>query len=178
VSHVPFADAAALTRALVRVDSRNPDLVPGAPGEGACARLLAEVLRGWGLGVEVADAAPGRPNVVARAGRAEPGAPVLLFNGHTDVVGTEGMTHAPFDGDERGGRLYGRGAADMKGGVAAMCAAAARAHAAGALRGEVVVAAVADEEFESAGTRALVAAMAAWPRRPARASSPSPRGSR
>lgn len=166
VPTVPFADAPALARALVRVDSRNPDLVPGAPGERACALRLADVLRAWGFRVALADAAPGRPNVVARVGRAEPGAPVLLFNGHLDVVGTDGMAHAPFAGEERAGRLYGRGAADMKGGVAAMCAAAARAHAAGALRGEVVVAAVADEEFESAGTRALVDAMAGWPQLP------------
>ncbi len=153
---VPFADPVALARALVRVDSRNPDMIPGAPGEGPCAAVLAAVLRDWGFAVDVYDAAPGRPNVIARLGRAEPGAPVLMLNGHLDVVGTEGMAHAPFDGEERDGRLYGRGAADMKGGVAAMCAAAARAHAAGALRGEVVVAAVADEEFESAGTLALV----------------------
>ncbi len=153
---VPFGDPLALARALVRVDSRNPDLVPGAPGERDCALLLAAVLRAWGFRVETPDAAPGRPNVIARLGRAEPGAGVLMLNGHLDVVGTEGMAHAPFDAEERGGRLYGRGAADMKAGVAAMCAAAARAHAAGGLRGEVVVAAVADEEFESAGTRALV----------------------
>lgn len=153
---IPSADPAALARALVRVDSRNPDMVPGAPGEGPCAELLAAVLRDWGFSVDLYDAAPGRPNVLARLGRAEPGAPALMLNGHLDVVGTDGMAHAPFDGEERGGRLYGRGAADMKGGVAAMCAAAARAHAAGALRGEVVVAAVADEEFESAGTLALV----------------------
>jgi acetylornithine deacetylase len=98
--------------------------------------------------------------VVARIGRGEPGAPTLMLNGHLDVVGTEGMVHAPFDAEEREGRLYGRGSADMKGGVAAMCAAAARAHAAGAVRGTVLVAAVADEEFESAGTRALVARLA------------------
>jgi acetylornithine deacetylase len=156
---VPFADALALTRALVRVDSRNPALVPGAPGERDAAVLLADVLRGWGFAVELQEAEPGRPNVVARLGRAEPGARTLMLNGHLDVVGTEGMTHAPFDAEERDGRLYGRGATDMKGGVAAMCAAAARAHAAGALRGEVLVAAVADEEYESIGTRALVAAL-------------------
>ncbi len=156
MTSVPLADPVALTRALVRIDSRNPDLVPGAPGEGACATQLAAVLRAWGFAVDQYDAVPGRPNVIARIGRGEPGAPVLMLNGHLDVVGTDGMVHAPFDADERDGRLYGRGATDMKGGVAAMCAAAARAHAAGALRGEVVVAAVADEEFESAGTLALV----------------------
>ena len=79
-----------------------------------------------------------------------------MFNGHLDVVGVEGMTHAPFVAEERGGLLYGRGSADMKGGIAAMCAGAWRAAQAG-LAGEVIIAAVADEEFESAGTRALVA---------------------
>jgi acetylornithine deacetylase len=152
---IPFADARALTRALVRVDSRNPTLVPGAPGERAAAALLGEVLAGWGARVELADAAPGRPNVVARFGR--PGAGrSLMFNGHLDVVGIEAMAHAPFDADERDGLLYGRGSADMKGGIAAMCAAAARA-AAGGAAGEIVVAAVIDEEYESLGTRALLA---------------------
>jgi acetylornithine deacetylase len=78
-----------------------------------------------------------------------------MLNGHLDVVGTERMSHAPFDAHERDGRIYGRGAADMKGGIAAICAAAARA-AEGGLDGEVVVAAVADEEFASVGTRALL----------------------
>lgn len=157
---IPRGDALALTAALVRVDSRNPDLVPGAPGEEACARLLAEVLRDWGFAVEVTDAAPGRPNVVARLtpkdgarrGRS------LMLNGHLDVVGTEGMTHEPFGAEVRDGLLYGRGSADMKGGVAAMCAAAVRAYDRGALGGEVIVAAVSDEEYRSLGTRALVAA--------------------
>jgi acetylornithine deacetylase len=153
---LPFADPLALTRALVRIDSRNPALVPGAPGERDAALLLADVLRGWGFAVEVQEAGPGRPNVLARIGQAHAGAPTLMLNGHLDVVGTEGMTHAAFAAEERDGRLYGRGATDMKGGIAAMCAAAARAHAAGALRGSVLVAAVADEEYESLGTRAVL----------------------
>lgn len=61
-------DALALTRALVSIDSRNPSLVPGGPGEGAVAAFLAEVLRGWGFDVRVVDVEPGRPNVVARIG--------------------------------------------------------------------------------------------------------------
>lgn len=78
-----------------------------------------------------------------------------MLNGHLDVVGVEGMMHAPFAADLRDGRLYGRGAADMKGGLAAMSAAAARATQRG-LAGEVIIAAVADEEHMSAGTRELL----------------------
>lgn len=147
-------DAVALARDLVRVDSRNPSLVPGGPGEANAARLLRAVLDAWGFRTELMEVAPGRPNVIARIGQG--GGPTLMLNGHIDVVGVAGMTHAPFDAEERDGRLYGRGAADMKGGVAAMCAAAWRAHEAGLLRGEVVVAAVVDEEWESLGTRALL----------------------
>ena len=151
---IPFADAVALTRALTAIDSRNPTLVPGAPGEEACARLLATVLREWGLDVDVTEAAPGRPNVVARAGHR--GGPALMFNGHLDVVGVEEMAHPPFDPQVRNGRIYGRGSTDMKAGIAAMCAAAARA--ATKTRAEVIVAAVIDEEAGSRGTSALIAA--------------------
>ena len=150
---IPRGDAIALARALVATDSRNPSLAADGPGEGACARLLADVLRAWGFGVESRDAAPGRPNVIARVGPA--GGPSLMFNGHLDTVGFEGMTHAPL-GEEREGRLYGRGSSDMKGGVAAMCAAAARAASAGDLQAQIVIAAVADEEFSSLGTRAML----------------------
>jgi acetylornithine deacetylase len=145
-------DAVALTRALVAVDSRNPVIAPGGPGESAAAALLAGVLADWGFEVELQEVVPGRPNVVARTGRR--GGPALMFNGHLDVVGTEGMRHAPFDPALRDGRIYGRGSADMKAGIAAMCAAASRA--AGATTAELVIAAVIDEENESLGTRALV----------------------
>ena len=150
---VALGDAVALAQTLVRVDSRNPSLVPGAPGEGPVARALAEVLRSWGFAAEVADAAPNRPNVVARVGRA--GGRTLMFNGHLDVVGTDGMTHEPFAANERDGSIWGRGSSDMKGGVAAMCAAAARAAATG-LDCEIIITAVADEEYGSIGTRALI----------------------
>ena len=149
----PHGDAVALVRELVRVDSRNPSLVDGAPGESTVARALADVLRAWGLTVDVRDALPGRPNVVARVAGTG-GGRSLMFNGHIDVVGVEGMTHAPFDATLENGRIYGRGSSDMKGGVAAMCAAAARLR--GQLRGDLIVAAVADEEWRSAGTAALL----------------------
>src|SRR4051812_35029453 len=146
-------EAVALCKALVAVDSQNPSLVQGGAGEAAVARVLADVLREWGFAIELHEIAPGRLNVVARVGRG--GGRSLMFNGHLDVVGTEGMTHAPFYPVEKAGRIYGRGSADMKAGIASMCAAAARAVDAG-LAGEVVIAAVCDEEFTSLGTRALL----------------------
>jgi acetylornithine deacetylase len=151
---VERGDGVGLARELIRIDSRNPSLVANAPGEAAVAQALAEILESWGFHVELQEAAPGRPNVVARVGK--PGALSLMFNGHVDVVDVVGMTHAPWDAEERDGRLYGRGSSDMKGGVAAMCAAAARATAE-ATDGEIIVAAVVDEEYASAGTRGLVA---------------------
>ncbi|MDB4888274.1 MAG: acetylornithine deacetylase or succinyl-diaminopimelate desuccinylase [Gemmatimonadetes bacterium] len=147
-------DARALTRALVKIDSRNPTLTNGAPGERECALFLRDVLHDWGFRTELQDAAIGRPNLVARIGTPR-GGRSLMFNGHLDVVGTEGMTHAPFAAEESNGLLYGRGSADMKGGIAAMCAGAWRA-AQTAIRGEIIIAAVADEEYDSAGTRALL----------------------
>jgi len=152
---VERGDAVGLTRELVRIDSRNPSLVAGGPGERHVAQALANVLDAWGFQVDIVDAAPGRPNVVARIGK--PGARTLMFNGHLDVVGIDGMTHDPWSADANGhdGRLYGRGSSDMKAGVAAMCAAAARAGQA-ELNGEIIIAAVADEEYESIGTRSLI----------------------
>lgn len=149
---IPRGDAVALLDALVRTDSRNPSLVPGAPGEGEIARRLAGVLESWGLETSVMECAPGRPNVVARR-RGSGGGRSLMLNGHLDVVGTDGMQHAPFDAERRDGRLFGRGAADMKGGVAAMCAAVARLPR---LAGDVIVAAVCDEEWQSIGTASLL----------------------
>ncbi|MCC7195728.1 MAG: ArgE/DapE family deacylase [Gemmatimonadaceae bacterium] len=149
-------DAVALTRALVAIDSRNPSLAAVGPGEGACARFLERVLHDWGFRVELQHVAPGRPNVLARIG--DTGGPSLLLNGHLDTVGTEGMVHEPWDPVARDGRIYGRGSADMKAGIAAMCAAAWRAaHSTpGGLRGEVIVTAVVDEESHSIGTKAVV----------------------
>jgi acetylornithine deacetylase len=149
---VPRGDAVALARALIKIDSRNPTLVPDAPGERACARKLASVLDDWGFDVELQEKIAHRPNVIARIG--PHGAPTLMLNGHLDVVGVEGMVHDPFAADVRDNRIYGRGSADMKAGVAAMCAAALQAGS-GSSR-QILIAAVADEEYESLGMRALI----------------------
>ncbi|MFM2140299.1 MAG: hypothetical protein RLZZ25_564 [Gemmatimonadota bacterium] len=151
---IPRGDALALTRALVAIDSRNPSLDAAGPGESTVATTLAAVLRAWGFQVELHEALPGRPNVLARLGPGTSGR-TLLLNGHLDTVGVEGMTHAPFDPTLRDGRLYGRGATDMKAGVAAMCAAAVHAADAG-IGGELLVTAVIDEEYGSVGTRHLL----------------------
>lgn len=145
-----------LVRDLVAINSINPTLVPGAPGEADAARAVAADLRSVGLDVTVREVQPGRPNVVGvlegrREGR------TLMFCGHLDTVGVAGMD-APFTPVERHGRLYGRGAQDMKGGVAAMMAAArALAEGGGLETGRVIVAAVVDEEHSSLGADALVA---------------------
>ena len=141
-----------LAAELVRIDSVNPDLVPGGAGEGELARFVAEWLADAGLEVEVEEVAPGRPNVVGRA-RGTGGGPTLLLNAHMDTVGYQGM-EAPLEPRVENGRLYGRGAYDMKGSLAAIMVAGAEAVRA-SLRGDVLVAAVADEEVYSIGAEAV-----------------------
>ncbi len=137
--------------------------LPGEPGanEAAAARLVADQLRAWGWAVQVEEAAPGRPNVVAELRGAQGPGPLLLMEGHTDVV-TPGDPAAwscdPFGGTIVGRRLYGRGAVDMKGGLTAMLFAAralqcARAPFAGTLRLLVPV----DEEGMMLGIKHMVA---------------------
>jgi len=147
--------AITLLRELVAVNSVNPTLVKGAPGEREVADLIAAEMRRSGLDVSVETVAEGRPNVVGvLEGRAK--GRTLMFCGHTDTVGVTGMID-PFTPIERDGRLYGRGAQDMKGGVAAMIAAAVEVAGRGGLAsGRLVVAAVVDEEHFSIGADALV----------------------
>lgn len=152
--HLLSADVVALTRALVAVPSVNPDLEAGGSGEEEAAHLCAGLLAAWGLEVEVSSWAPGRTSVVGRVGR---GAPSLILNGHLDTVGVTGMSIPPFEPVLEGGRLWGRGSCDMKGGVAAILSVArALARSGGPERGTLTVVLTSDEEHASRGLKALL----------------------
>ncbi|HEY2091165.1 MAG TPA: M20/M25/M40 family metallo-hydrolase [Thermoanaerobaculia bacterium] len=150
-----MSDVIALLKELVAIDSVNPSLVPGGAGEAEIAQRIAAELRSFGAAVEIQEVAPRRVNVIGvleakTAGRS------LMLCGHSDTVGVEGMT-APFDPIERDGKLYGRGAQDMKGGVAAILAAVRTIAEQDLLRaGKLIVAMVADEEHASLGAEHLV----------------------
>jgi acetylornithine deacetylase len=146
--------AISLLRDLVAIDSVNPSLVPGARGEAAAAAAVADHMRGLGLDVHMQEAAPGRPNVIGVLNGTLPGR-TLMFCGHIDTVGIEGMD-APFEPREIDGLLFGRGTQDMKGGIAAMIDAARVAPGRGFHHGKLIVAVVVDEEYASLGADALV----------------------
>jgi acetylornithine deacetylase len=147
-------DVAELAQRLVQTESINPELDDAGSGEGPVGRVVAEWCEGAGLEVQLEEVGRGRTNVVARA-PGKGGGQTLLLNGHLDTVGVAGMAE-PFSGRIEGDRLYGRGSYDMKGAVAA-CLVACEGASHLALRGDVIVTAVADEEFASVGTEAVVA---------------------
>jgi acetylornithine deacetylase len=147
-----------ITRALqdlVRINSVNPSLDPTAPGEREIAEYVGAAMSSVGAEVHYYEPRPGRVSVVARLRGSKPGRSLML-NAHADTVDAGGMDD-PFAGEIRNGRVHGRGAFDMKGGLAAMMgamkalAAAGRPHA-----GEVLLAAVADEEYASLGTEDIL----------------------
>ncbi len=157
-----------LLRGLVAVDSVNPSLVPCARGEAAAAKFLRDFMRSQGLEADLHEAAPGRPNVVtwlecaATSGgsRQKPRAALAIL-AHIDTVGAGDMPE-PFTPRERDGRVYGRGALDIKSGVAAMCSAALEVVRDGVrLTRPLLLAAVVDEECNSVGTEALLRQCAA-----------------
>jgi acetylornithine deacetylase/succinyl-diaminopimelate desuccinylase-like protein len=132
-----------LLQQLIRFDTTNP---PG--NEGTCIEFLRDLLERAGLEVELHAKEPGRPNLVSRIGGSGGGTPLLLY-GHVDVVTTAGQqwTRPPFGGALVDGYVWGRGALDMKGGVAMLVSAFLRAHERGLEpRGEIVLAVLSDEE--------------------------------
>ncbi len=138
---------------LVAIDSVNPDLVPGAAGEGEIAGFVAEWLERAGLEIHVQEAGLGRPNVIGIV-RGTGGGRSLMLNAHMDVVSTAGMSGG-WGPRVEGARLYGRGSWDMKGSLAAIMLAGADL-AKNPPRGDVLITAVVDEEFASIGTAAIV----------------------
>ncbi|MCR3752005.1 ArgE/DapE family deacylase [Lentzea californiensis] len=139
---------------LVSIDSVNPDLVPGGNGEHEIAGFIATWFHAHGFEVHRLERRPGRPSLVAvRKGTG--GGKSLMLNGHVDTVGLAGYDGDPLHPRIENGRMFGRGTFDMKGGIAAMMVAAAKATER-PLRGDVIVACVADEEHGSFGTEEVL----------------------
>jgi acetylornithine deacetylase len=135
---------------LIKIDSVNPDLVPGGAGEAHIATFIRNWLEEKGFETHWLEKTAGRPSVVGIA-RGTGGGKVLMLNGHLDTVTIAGMSIPALEPRVEDGRMYGRGSYDMKCGVAAMLVAAVQAKTLG-LRGDVIVACVADEENASIGT--------------------------
>ncbi|HEV2059699.1 MAG TPA: M20/M25/M40 family metallo-hydrolase [Solirubrobacteraceae bacterium] len=144
---------AELLQRLIRFDTTNP---PG--NERACIEWIGGVLREAGVESRIVAQDPQRPNLIARLAGAG-AAPALLMQGHVDVVPAQGRwSHPPFGGEIGEGYVWGRGALDMKGGVAMMVAAFLRAAAADVPPpGDVVLCVMSDEEAGGGlGARFLV----------------------
>jgi succinyl-diaminopimelate desuccinylase len=159
LEHIDPDEVVELTRDLVRIPSVH---LPGDPDrtEARVAAFVETWLRREGFVVEVQEVAAGRPNVLGWIGDRVPATRSLLLEGHTDVV-TEGdpadWSRPPFGAEMADGRIYGRGAADMKSGLAAAMVAAAAFKRAGVVpRGKLVVGALVDEEDGMLGVRHLV----------------------
>ncbi len=150
-------DPTDLTRALIRIDSVNPDLVPGANGESKIADFTRDWLTTRGFEVHTLEAKPARPTIVAVA-KGSGGGDSIMLNGHLDTVSlasyenNEGLKDRITEGN-----IYGRGSFDMKSGVAAMMIAANNAHK-DPHRGDIILTLVADEEYASSGTEEVLKA--------------------
>ena len=161
---LPADSVTALLQAFVRVPSVNPSGDPGVDaadtGEQRCAERVAEALADLGADAELPEILPGRPNVVGRLPTNRPGKPKLLLCPHLDTVSVRGMTVDPFAGEKRDGRIYGRGACDTKGTMAAMLWALAELgpDAVARMGHEVWFAGLMDEEAGNRGASALAAA--------------------
>jgi acetylornithine deacetylase/succinyl-diaminopimelate desuccinylase-like protein len=146
-------DVEVLLRTLVRTPSVNP-----RDGSGTGEAALAEVVRGWladrGVRAELHEVLPGRPNVVAFVPGRDPR--TVLLESHLDTVEVDGMTVDPYAGEVRDGRLYGRGACDAKGPLAAFLLAVAALAAGPAPPYTVVLAGVVDEEYRYRGVLHLL----------------------
>src|SRR4051794_28878630 len=155
-SAVDDAALIAFTQELVRIPSVH-DPARGL-SEAPAAELVAAQMREFGWDPQLDVVEPGRPNVVAVVdGGGGPG-PTLMFEGHTDVVTEgDGWTVDPFGAEIVDGKMYGRGSADMKAGLAAMLFATHALQQRGPFPGHIVLAALVDEEGMMLGAKDLVA---------------------
>lgn len=145
-----------LLSAMVRIDSVTPWLIPDGRGEAEVARYIASWLADTGAEIDVVEVEPGRPNLLARL-RGTGGGPTLCLNAHSDTVGYANWPAAALEPRLDGDLLYGLGSADDKAGcVAGMLAMASIASSGVRLRGDLLLACVADEEGSSIGTQHLV----------------------
>ncbi|MEY5020076.1 MAG: hypothetical protein RLZ22_1164 [Verrucomicrobiota bacterium] len=114
-------DVVSLLQALIRIPSVNPDNSPGTSqtGEAAMAHFLRDWLKAIGATVTLEEILPQRPNLIARFAPLD-GRPRILFGPHLDTVGVAHMSIEPFGGEIRDGKIWGRGASDTKGPMAAM----------------------------------------------------------
>ncbi len=135
-------------------------------GELAAARIIADELTRWGVDARIETWDQTRANVIART-KSAGHRPALLFACHLDVVGPgeAQWTHPPFAAVETAGRIYGRGSADMKGGIAAIVTAIGQIIESGTeLQGDILLLGAAGEETDSSGARRFVQNAAALPR--------------
>ncbi len=150
------SDIHRLLEELIRIPSVNPTLSPGeSQGEEVLASFAKDWLRDRGVAARLEEVAPRRPNLVAEVGGGD--GPTLVLCGHIDTVSAVGMSIAPFEPRREGSRVFGRGAYDMKGGVAAAMAATAALADANDFTGHVLLALVVDEEHASVGADRFVA---------------------
>jgi succinyl-diaminopimelate desuccinylase len=149
-----MSETTALLARLIGIETCDP---PG--GEIEIARLVRGYLDDHGIDAELDEFAPGRANVVARL-KGDGGRPGLIFSAHFDTVpvGAQPWSHGPFAAEVVGGRLYGRGASDMKSGMAAMIrAAVALRQSNAALAGDLILAFSAGESSNCLGAKRMVA---------------------
>lgn len=155
-------DPIVILKELVAIPSVSPmrsDLAGEITGEARLTEFLEQALTRMGLSVWRQPALPGRENVIARLDGDVPpeqGGRVLLFDAHQDTVPVDGMTIEPFHPRQRDGRIYGRGACDVKGGMAAMLAAVDRlARERPSPLPTIIVSCTADEENGFSGAERL-----------------------
>lgn len=152
-------DVVTLTQQLVQIDSSNPslDTTNAAPGEASAAAFVTQWLQYRGIETHVVESVPGRHSVVGIVRGSDPNAKSVMLDGHIDTVSLSTYGSDPLSGSLTDGKIYGRGVLDMKAGVAAAMTTLLHFSMHGS-KGDVILAAVADEEDKSIGTAAVLAA--------------------